>query len=162
MEFWNAPDNLPSSLTCGAQGSKFTDAFLQVVHRGKPGTCYENVITEIDSTVLNTPDPAPAERIYHDYGVLWTPDGMHFMFDGEYTGSYYNSCATGDECPQYPFDGRNAFYLITNQAVGGSNLNGCAGDGYANFLQETTQVDSNALRIKDIKVYTVPANDPVL
>lgn len=67
----------------------------------------------------------PLHEEFHEYAVDWTPDTIHWMFDGYRYGSVSRAEIEGQGL-RWPFD--DDFHLLANLAVGG-NLGGAVTPG---------------------------------
>jgi hypothetical protein len=87
-----------------------------------PGVIFPDVHTYYDFShgVDVSPEVTPITRpdiydVFHDYGLIWTPDSLTFTFDGE---PYSKVTKKSDDPDRWPFDQK--FHLILNLAMGGS------------------------------------------
>lgn len=84
---------------------------------------------------------------WHTYGVEWTPDAIIFSIDGENTATF-----TSDGENNWPFDNEgNEFYLIVDQQIGGSWVEGLGDKG---INQSKLSTDGAAFEIDSVRVYT--------
>ncbi|RAI99724.1 glycosyl hydrolase family 16 [Chitinophaga skermanii] len=86
----------------------------------EPGKVYGSVHTKTYNHVINTQktgmQPVPTSATgFHEYGVEWTKDSIHFSVDKQVYYKFGNE-KTGKN--EWPFDEK--FYLILNLAVGGN------------------------------------------
>lgn len=84
---------------------------------------------------------------WHTYGVEWTENAITFSIDGVNTATFTSA---GED--KWPFDkDGNEFYLIVDQQIGGSWVEGLGDKG---INQSKLSTDGAAFEIDSVRVYT--------
>lgn len=87
---------------------------------------------------------------WHTYGVEWTANAITFTMDGKVTQTF-----TSDKQNNWPFGTEgNEFYLIIDQQIGGSWVEGLGSGG---INQNKLSKDGAAFEIDSVRVYTPTA-----
>lgn len=87
---------------------------------------------------------------WHTYGVEWTENAITFSIDGVNTATF-----TSDGQNNWPFDkDGNEFYLIVDQQIGGSWVEGLGDKG---INQSKLSTDGAAFEIDSVRVYAPTA-----
>lgn len=88
-----------------------------------------------------------AKTSWHTYGMEWTENGITFYLDGNVTGTFNKP-----NNANWPFDrDNNEFYLIIDQQIGGSWVEGSGSGG---IDQNALATSGAALDIDYVKVYS--------
>ncbi len=120
-------------------------------HLNNDAKIYQVVHTHYVDNLGNKTDPpysatpAFSVGIYNTFGMEWFPDRIDFTLNGAVTFTYPKKANVPQDQLQWPFD--QSFYLILNQALGGSWV------GSINDAILPVQTEIDYVRVYGLRVY---------
>lgn len=120
-------------------------------HLNNDTKIYQTIHSHYTYNLGNKTDPphtsTPAFTVggFNTYGIEWFPDKIDFLLNGNVTFSYPKKANVPADQLQYPFD--QSFYLILNQALGGSWV------GIINDAILPVQTEIDYVKVYGLSVY---------